>query len=100
MKNIYQFHYIHLSVALYTGGLVLECNKGRPYSATFKLSGCLDDEFTCGDGQCINIKNRCDQIINCRDKSDEQGCQLLVLDDGYNKDIPPFTLVYMINLQF
>ena len=26
---------------------------------------------------------------NCRDKSDEKGCQLLVVEDGYNKKIPP-----------
>ena len=58
-----------------------------------KLSGCSDDSFTCDDGQCIDINNRCDQVIDCRDKSDEMNCKLLVLEDGYNKDIPPFLLV-------
>ena len=58
-----------------------------------KLSGCADDSFTCDDGQCIDINNRCDQVIDCRDKSDEMNCKLLVLEDGYNKDIPPFLLV-------
>ena len=81
-QNLYLYSYFHQ-----------DCNRGRPYNETFKLSGCLEDEFTCADGQCINIDNRCDQIINCRDKSDEQDCQLLVLDHGYNKYIPPFTLV-------
>ena len=58
-----------------------------------KLSGCAENEFTCNDGQCIDVNYRCDQIIDCRDKSDEKECRLLVLEDGYNKMIPPFTLV-------
>lgn len=70
-----------------------ECNKGKPYNITMKLSGCNDDEFTCDDGQCIDIKNRCDQIIDCRDKTDELDCRLLVLQDGYNQAISPFTMV-------
>ena len=70
-----------------------ECNNGQPYNITLKLSGCADDEFTCSDGQCIKIVNRCDQIINCRDETDEQDCKLLVLKNGYNKVVPPFTLV-------
>ena len=58
-----------------------------------KLSGCAGYEFTCGDGQCININKRCDQINHCRDKTDELDCRLLVLEDGYNQAIPPFTMV-------
>ena len=79
----------------------IECNKGEPYNITLKLSGCNDNEFTCSDGQCINIKSRCDQKINCRDKSDEQDCRLLILEDGYNKVVPPFTLVklYCISMK-
>ena len=78
--------------------IILVCNKGRPYNTTLKLSGCAVDEFTCDDGQCISITNRCDQIINCRDKTDEKECRLLVLDKGYNKDISPFDLVNQTNL--
>ena len=35
------------------------------------------------------MNERCDQLPNCRDKSDESGCQLLLLEQGYNKEIPP-----------
>ena len=72
--------------------LIIECNEGA-YNITMKLSGCAEDQFTCDDGQCVSIANRCDQIINCRDKSDETDCKLLVLDYGYNNYISPFTLV-------
>ena len=75
-----------------------DCFKGRIYNKTLKLSGCADDEFTCSDGQCIKIINRCDQIINCRDETDEQDCRLLALKNGYNKVVPPFTLVISIFL--
>ena len=64
-----------------------------PYNITVKLTGCAEDEFTCDDGQCIDINTRCDQVIHCRDKSDKQGCALLQLDKGYNIEIPPFAVV-------
>ena len=43
-----------------------------------KLTGCRDGEFTCSDGQCISMQQRCDQIIHCRDESDEDSCKLIV----------------------
>merc|ERR1712012_1483954 len=70
-----------------------ECNEGQTYSTMLKLTGCAEDEFTCSDGQCIKMERRCDQVTgkapNCRDKSDENGCQLLVFENSYNKNIPP-----------
>ena len=76
------------------------CYKGLPYNQTLKLTGCLENEFTCDDGQCIDISKRCNQIINCRDKSDEMRCQLLVLDYGYTSRVPPFTLVRALSYLF
>ena len=35
------------------------------------------------------MEERCNQIPDCRDKSDENYCRLIVLEPGYNKDIPP-----------
>merc|ERR1711894_867100 len=55
-----------------------------------KLTGCdPEGEFTCNDGQCIQMKRRCDQVPDCRDESDERGCKVIVLKDGYNKNVPP-----------
>ena len=58
-----------------------------------KLTGCLEDEFTCDDGQwCIKLTKRCDNLSNCRDKSDEIDCLLWQIEKGYNQRIPPIKL--------
>ena len=61
------------------------------YTTELKMSGCKEDQFTCNDGQCVSMDQRCDQLPHCRDKSDERGCDILVLEQGYNKNIPPIT---------
>ena len=70
-----------------------KCQDGRPYNITLKLTGCKEGEFTCDDGQCIEMERRCDQVTgkepNCRDKSDENGCQLINFEKNYKKNIPP-----------
>ena len=38
------------------------------------------------------MDKRCDQIVDCTDKSDENDCALLVFEESYNKKVPPFTL--------
>ena len=69
---------------------VYSCSNGQPYTTILKLSGCDPvGEFTCNDGQCVNMEERCNQITNCRDKSDEVDCRLLVLKSTYNKKVPP-----------
>ena len=67
-----------------------ECNEGKPYTTMLKLTGCNPEgEFTCNDGQCIKMEERCDQVPDCKDKSDERECQLIKPEYGYNKYIPP-----------
>ena len=69
---------------------VYSCSKGQPYTTLLKMSGCnLDGEFTCADGQCVSMEERCNQIPNCRDESDELDCKLLILKSSYNKNVPP-----------
>ena len=36
------------------------------------------------------MKQRCDQLHDCNDGSDEKSCYLLTLSNGYNKNVPPF----------
>jgi hypothetical protein len=69
------------------------CGKGEPYTMQLKLTGCTEGEFTCSDGQCIRMEERCDQIPDCGDRSDEEDCRLLMLEESYNKKVPPITTV-------
>ena len=66
-----------------------EWHSGKPYTTKLKLTGCSEGEFTCDDGQCIKMVERCNQVPDCRDKSDEKGCQLILFEGDYNKNIPP-----------
>ena len=65
------------------------CEEGKAYTALLKLTGCGDGEFTCDDGLCIPMEERCNQVPDCQDKSDEKGCRLIILEGDYNKNIPP-----------
>ena len=57
------------------------CYKNQPnYTRHLKLTGCdQEGEFTCDDGQCVRMEQRCNQVINCRDESNETGCKLMKL---------------------
>ena len=59
------------------------------YTTELKLSSCQKGQFTCNDGQCVGMDHRCDQLPHCRDTSDEMGCDILILKNGYNMNIPP-----------
>ena len=37
-------------------------HRGEPYSIFLKLTGCLEGEFTCDDGACVSMEQRCDQL--------------------------------------
>ena len=55
-----------------------------------KLTGCNSTgHFTCNDGQCVTMEQRCNQLPDCRDRSDEKNCKVLVLEEGYNPNVPP-----------
>ena len=45
---------------------------------TLSLSSCLDSEFTCSEGSCVALSNRCDMQLDCPDESDEKDCQKLL----------------------
>ena len=39
----------------------------------------------------FSMTERCDQIIQCQDESDEDNCSLLVMKESYNKLVAPIS---------
>ena len=66
-----------------------DCSTGDSYDIDLKMSGCPEGKFTCDDGQCVKMVERCNQVPDCRDKSDENECQLVVFENNYNMNVPP-----------
>ena len=56
-----------------------------------KFTTCIPGQFTCSDGQCIPIGERCDKTEHCDDKSDEENCHITHMKSSYNKNIAPFS---------
>ena len=56
-----------------------------------KLTGCNKTQFTCDNGECVKMEERCNQIPDCVDTSDELNCRILKLKSGYNKRVPPIS---------
>ena len=44
---------------------------------TLMVTVCLRDQFPCNDGSCLNMTERCDNVAQCPDASDEKECQIL-----------------------
>ena len=57
------------------------CNKGLDEERTLLLTSCKIGQYSCDDGRCIDIVNRCDGgVAHCNDFSDEKSCQLVNID--------------------
>ncbi|XP_037775248.1 uncharacterized protein LOC119572299 isoform X2 [Penaeus monodon] len=54
----------------------------------FTFTACSKDEFTCNNGLCIDLSNRCNGIEECSDSSDEECSIMLPLPITYRKERP------------
>ena len=55
------------------------------------LSVCHGGQFTCNNGQCIDLGEKCDSLVHCQDGSDELGCRYIAIDQlvDYSKGLVP-----------
>ena len=57
---------------------------------TITISACsLGSQFSCSDGQCVDIFARCNGEVDCEDESDEENCRTIHFPDTYDKDEVP-----------
>lgn len=65
------------------------CGMVAGESVNITLSVCGDGKYTCADGTCINLENRCDLRLDCPDFSDEAHCSVVDIPKDYHITIPP-----------
>jgi len=53
------------------------------------LTTCFPNKFTCDDGTCVRINQRCNLVVDCPDKSDEKNCDILRLNEDYRGELFP-----------
>ncbi|KAG0704991.1 Low-density lipoprotein receptor 1 [Chionoecetes opilio] len=65
------------------------CGRRAGDQVNLTLSVCQEDQFTCVDGTCVSLEQRCDLTRDCKDGSDETSCPLVLLPKGYRSLLPP-----------
>ena len=69
------------------------CGRNVAITLPVVMTTCTDEQFTCQDGFCVSMADRCNKIIDCpRDSSDEDNCQMINFDRTYKKEFAPATI--------
>ena len=59
------------------------------WEITLSLTTCKEEEFTCNEGLCVSLLNRCGGEPNCNDASDEVECRFIEKSNSYQHLSPP-----------
>ena len=65
------------------------CSLSPTYTTVLKLTGCSKEEFTCDDGSCVPMAERCNGKTDCLDETDEAECKAFAQSLGYNRFVVP-----------
>ncbi|XP_059086853.1 uncharacterized protein LOC131883401 isoform X1 [Tigriopus californicus] len=65
------------------------CNLRNGEQHFLAFSDCYPDRFTCTNGECIDLEQKCNSVLDCQDGSDEEDCEFLMVDESYAKDKLP-----------
>ena len=76
-----------------------QCDNFEQVQRTLAISKCTQDEFTCDNGHCIPMGNRCNRRADCPDRSDERNCQIISIDETYFPEYPPLNPEGSISLR-
>ena len=66
-----------------------KCSNNKTYFKIMTMMACGDEEFTCDDGSCVSMEERCDGKSHCFDSSDEKECYRILPKAGYDKFLIP-----------
>ena len=88
----------HLSARFYKDLATLDINlhpigrsfwlfRGKKYQVT--VTACNTEEFACSDGQCLPQSVRCNNKVECKDESDEDGCKFIRKQKSYQTTASP-----------
>ncbi|KAK4879912.1 hypothetical protein RN001_008058 [Aquatica leii] len=63
----------------------------RKFEGSQGLPDCGPDQLPCHSGECVPVSARCNHIFECRDHSDEAGCDLSINEVDIRPTHPPDT---------
>ena len=68
------------------------CGIAESQDRILSFSVCkFGEQFSCDSGHCVDIQNRCNNIDDCTDKSDESDCGFVYVPSSYSKIKPPIS---------